>query len=288
MYYCTLEEAKTELSSYGNTPQNTVRADDVMRAIRTVTRRINQIMVGRSEDHVFLPQIKTRKVPLSGSYLNSSLNTLRLDWPLLSPTTVLADGSAVTSVVSGYPQGETPYRQLRISSSGSWWYSYISTSCGDPAYADITGVWGWHSDYANAWEDSGATLTANVDASATEITTSGIDSDDLYGDPYRLSRGALIKIDDEFMLVIGTSKDSAKATLKRGVLGSTAAAHSSGDAIYVWQVEEPIRSATARQAGLMLARRGAYQTEQVDGITLGYPPDLLLELARVLTDYING
>lgn len=288
MYYCTLEEAKAELSSYGNTPQNTVREDDVMRAIRTVTRRINRTMVGRSEDHIFLPQIKTRKVLMSGSYINSHLNTLSLSWPLLAPTTVLADGTAVTSVAAGYPQGETPYRMLRIGSSGSPWYSYISTSCDDPAYVDITGVWGWHSDYANAWEDSGATLSADATSSATELSTSGIDPDDLYGDPHRISRGALLKIDDEFILVVGASKVNDKVTVKRGVLGSTAAAHSSGDTIYVWQVEEPIRSVTARQAGLMMARRGAYQTEQVDGITLGYPPDLLLELARVLTDYING
>lgn len=287
MWYCTLNDAKS-LMAAGKDSEATDN-DHLMTLIHRASTRVNLELVGRSGDYIFLPQIKTRQVLLSANYIDSIRNTLMLKWPLLAITSVSVDGTSVTSVASGYPAGETPYRLLRINSSGSHWYSYISTNCGDPVYAEIAGVWGWHSNYAEAWQDSGLDLSANISSSVLSLTTSDVDRDDLYGLPPALSRGALIKIDDEFMWILDTTPTSDTASLKRGVLGSTAAAHESGASIYVWQTEEPIRHVVARQAAFMYHRRGAYEQSTFDGaVSVQYPADLLLELASVLTEYANA
>lgn len=287
MYYCTLNDAKAVMAA--GTESRATEDDLLMSMIRRVSARVNLLLTGRSEDYLFLPQIKTRQIPLDGHYIDSMRNTLLLRWPLLAITSISADGTSVTSVASGYPSGETPYRQVRISSSGDLWYSYITANCEDPAYAEITGVWGYHSNYAEAWMDTGLDLSAGISSSVLSLTTSDVDADDLYGMPPALSRGALIKVDDEFMWVIGTNITANSVSLKRGVLGSTAAAHDSGDSIYVWQVEEPIRQVVARQAAFMYHRRGAYEQSTFDGAaSVQYPPDLLRELAAVLTEYANA
>jgi hypothetical protein len=286
MWYCTLHDARSVMAAG---PDSKATDDDLlMSLIRTVSARVNLTLLGSSADYLFLPTTKTRQVLLDSSYINSRLNTLLLPYPLLALTSISADGTAVTGVAAGYPAGATPYRQLRISSSGSPWYSYISTSCGDPAYADITGVWGYHSSYAEAWQDTGLDLSTALAADGASLTTSDVDDENLYGLPPALSRGALIKVDSELMWVLGTNINANTAGIRRGVLGTTAAAHDEESSIYVWQVEESIRHIAARQAAFMYARRGAYEQSSFDGATsVQYPPDLLREMQATLTQYAN-
>jgi hypothetical protein len=78
-------------------------------------------------------------------------------------------------------------------------------------------------------------------------------------------------------------------TIRRGVNGSTPAAHVATTAINVWQVEEPVKRACIRQSAMMYARRGAFQVEVLDGIgVVTYPQDLLVELKNVLTEFMYG
>jgi hypothetical protein len=77
-------------------------------------------------------------------------------------------------------------------------------------------------------------------------------------------------------------------TVARAVLGTTAAAHTSTTAVYVYQVEDAIRRVTARQVGMLNSRRGAYNNSQTDmstGINVTYTRDLLDELNAVLDEY---
>lgn len=285
MFYCTLAQAKAELKA-----RETADDERLLRHVKQATARVNQIMTGKSTRQHFWPTIATRPILLDGDHVNSYLNTLLLgsDNPLLEITALSADGTVVTANAAGYPSGESPIKQIRISSSGDRWYSYIS-QCDDPAYASITGVWGYHSDYANAWLAADTLSAAITTTTETTFTVANIDGDDLFGFEGRISAGCLVKIDSEYMLVTGVDILNNRATVRRGFQGSTAATHLISAAVSVWQTEEPISRVVARQAGMLYAREGSYQVEVIDGVgAISYPQDLLSELARTLQGYING
>lgn len=284
MIYCTLAEARRQ-----HKVAATDTSDDpiLLANIRQVTARANKLLMGRSSRwDYFGPTIEARSIPLSASRINSDINTLRLDRPLLALTAVVAYQTTVTSVAEAYPQGDTPYRQVRITSSGRLWWDYASRT--DPSYATVTGVWGYHSDYDNAWLAVDA-LVGDINASVTALTVADVDGADPYGLTPRLSTGHLLKIDDEYLEVSATDTSSDVVTVRRGVNGSTAAAHSSGATVYTWQVEEPIRDVVARMAGFKYARRGAYEAKRLDGVgEVTYPQDLLKEFAAVVSEYQYG
>lgn len=285
MFYATLNEVKSEMIA-----QTAILDNQTLRYIRMVSERINKIMTGKATRHIFWPTIATREILIDRDHVNSYNNTLALGNgnPLLAITTILADGTSVTANAAGYPSGDSPITRIRISSSGDWWYSYITT-CDDPAYASITGVWGYHSDYANAWLQVDTLSAAITTTTALTFTVANVDGDDPYGFPYRLSAGNLVKIDSEYMIVTATNDQNNTVTVIRGAQGSTAATHLVSAPVYVWQTEEPIVRVVARQVGLLQARRGAYQVETVDGVgAISYPQDLLRELNATLQEYING
>lgn len=284
MLLCTLAEARRQHKvADADTGDDVILLDN----IRAVTARANKLMLGKSSRwDYFGPTIEARQIPLSAYLINSNANTLRLDRPLLSLTAVVAYLTTVTSVAEVYPQGDGPYRHIRITSSGLRWWDYASDT--DPSYATITGVWGYHSDYDNAWLAADA-LAGDINASVTSLTVADVDGADLYGLTPRISVGHLLKIDSEFMEVSATNTASNVVTVRRGANGSTAAAHSSGATVYTWQVEGPVRDVAARMAGFKYARRGAYEASQLDGIgQINYPQDLLREFAAVIGGYQYG
>jgi hypothetical protein len=285
-FYCSLADAREELLA----SEKTVDDNRVLRYVRMVSNRINLLMIGKSQRPYFWPVTKQEQVPLDGRHINSAQNLLLLRRlpPLLAISAVTADGSDISSTVEGYPLGAPYFDQLRITSNGSTWYSYLCNNGGDPGYAAITGVWGYHSDYANAWVQVDA-LTVEQSAIATSFTVADADGEDQDGITPRFSPGMLVKIGDEVELVTAVNTGNNVISASRHRNGTTAAVHVIATPIYVWQTEDPIRRVTARQAALMVARRGAFQVETVDGVgTVSYPQDLLNELAEVLTEYINS
>lgn len=281
--YCSLARAKQEIKAV-------ITGDDdkLMRNVNDISRRIDHIMCKRSGMAAFGPNHKAIKFPVSERYVVSANNSfvLRRELPLLAITGALIDTTSITAVLEGYPQGEPWFRQVRITSDGDGWYTYCDTD--DPSYLTLTGVWGYHFDYDNAWLNVG-TLSAQMSAAETTFTIADIDGDDDYGYPDKISRGMLLKIDDEYMMVASTDTATNTGTVKRQMLGTTAALHANGSTIYRWETEEPIQRVVARQSGLLYARRGAYQIETIDGVgAVSYPQDLLTELKHVLAGYINS
>lgn len=284
-FYCSLAEARDELKATSNTLDD----NRLLRYVRMVSHRINRIMSGRAYVPYFWPVTRQESLLIDARHIDSYRNTLLLRGlpPLLAVSTVSADGTDISSAIEGYPQGSPYFDQLRITSSGNGWYSYLCNGC-DPGYALITGVWGYHSDYANAWAQVDA-LTVTQTAGATSFTVADVDGADQDGITPRLSPGNLVKIGDEIELVTAVNTGNNVVTASRAQNGTTAAERLLGVAVKVWQTEDPIRRITARQAALMVARQGAFQVETVDGVgAISYPQDLLHELAAVLTEYINS
>lgn len=283
--YCTLHDVRSELNA-----ESTVDDDDVMRLIRQVCRRIDRLFM--SKVALFVPYLQARRVPLSGSNINSIDSTLMIGSPLLSLTGVSANGQTLTigTNVQAYPVDSIPYYQLQL--LGDAWWSWYRVYCSDVRgvqYASITGIWGFNTDYANAWLVVDAvTTTAITTTTATTFTVADVDGDNPLGEAPRISAGNVIQIDSEWMDVIGTDDVTNTVTVVRGVNGSTAATHAIGAEVSVYLVEEPIRRACTRQAAYMYARKGSYDTTRIsDFSTITFPKDMLDEVNELLELYSN-
>jgi hypothetical protein len=281
-YYATLADAKAELKATG-----TVDDSKILRNLRNISARVDRLKQSRRP--FFLPYVESRLVRVDRDHINSYDSLLTFPDPLLSLASVDVAGTALTvgTTVEAWPTLDSPFHQLRIIGFDSVWYSYY-TDDGEPPMATITGVWGFHRDYANAWLSVDTVKNAaGITAAATSITVADVDGTDGYGFSPRLSAGAFIKVGSEFMQVTATDTAANAITVIRGVHGSTAAAHALDDAIYVFQVEDDIRRVVARQAAFMYARAGAFESTTVTdmGGTVNFPSDLLAELRATVGGY---
>ena len=89
------------------------------------------------------------------------------------------------------------------------------------------------------------------------------------------------------MEVVKVDTATKTLTVLRGAQNTTAAVHTIGTAIKIFEVEDDIVSVATRQAGLLYARRGAYMqiTSYPDGVSVQYPSDLLPELRATIQRY---
>jgi hypothetical protein len=282
--YCTLADAKRELKASG-----TVDDDRLFRHVLQISRRIDSIMSPHHRRPYFAPYTEARDFRVNKNNINSYRNTFYLgdgEW-LFEHSAITLDGTSVYSSASQYPALDRVYREFQLNSYASTWYDRTQEDT-NPALVRVTGVWGYHGDYDNAWW-SVDSLAAGITAAATSLSVSDIDGDDFDGFSPRISRGNLLLIGTEVLEVTDTNTTTNVATVRRGQNGTTAAAHSLADAVKTWQVDEPIRRVTARQAALMYAREGAFQIESIDGVgEVSYPQDLLTEVKMTLSEYMYG
>lgn len=148
----------------------------------------------------------------------------------------------------------------------------------------VTGVWGWHDDYANAWKPAGenvVTMTSN----ATTFTAASATGTDGWGLLPRFQVGQLIQLDAEYMHVGGVSGNTV--TVIRGANGSTAAAHSaSSTPIYSYVPPVDISEICLRWAAWLYKQEDAGDYSGITGSkqmgSLSVPPDLPADLMRLL------
>lgn len=284
--YATLDDVKNEMLA-----DSTLHDAEIMRGLRQVSRRVDGIF---KRPNLFAPVIEARDIALSASGINSADRTLMLRpnqgglSPLLSLTGTTLNGSAlvVGTTVQAYPVATAPYYQLQL--LGDCWSSWYASYCsGRSPNALVTGIWGYHPDYAHAWtavDELGADLTD----SAVVLTVTDVDGETSYGETPRISPGHLLRIDDEWMDVIATVEATNIVAVVRGVNGTTAAAHESGAVVSVWQVDDDVRRAVTRQVAFQYARKGAYETRKVQEFTaIDYVPDLLQEFRNLLNQFAN-
>lgn len=281
-YYCTLADARAELKA-----ENTTDDVSLFNRVRAASERLDRIFQSRRP--YFAPWNETRHKRVLTESVYSQQNTFLFDDNLLALTSVTLNLTALTvgTDVEAWPTIRPPFRKLRLIDWTRSWYNYLDTSVtAPPPYVQINGIWGFHRDYANAWlkvDD----LAANITDSVTSLTVADIDGSDPYGRTPRLSAGALIRIGTEYMDVLSTNTTTNIATVRRGVNGSTAAAHSTNDDVDVWQVEEPVRNIIARQAAFKYARRGAYESAVITEVgAVQFPADQLAEVWGVVTGYV--
>lgn len=276
--YITLAQAKSELKA-----ETTTDDAKVYSYIRQFSARVDRLFQSRRP--VFAPYVESRQIRVAPEAVNTQDNTLYFPDNLLAISTVVAGTTGLTSGTDfeAWPTLSSPIHRLRLLSTGNDWYSYCTTD-GTPLFVTIAGIWGFHSDYANAWAHVDD-LVGNITASVTSLTVADVDGGDLYGQTPRISAGNLLRIGTEYLEVLATNTTTNVVTVRRGVNGSTAAAHTTGDDVEVWQVEESLLR-IARQVAFMYARRGAFESSTVtDFGVVNFPSDILSEIRGIMQGF---
>lgn len=295
--YASLDYTKRELKAAQ--PTSSVMSNDDMRLaghLREVSMRLDSEFPQIPRWPYFAPWRGTRKFLVTPQQVNSALNTFQFHANLLELTGDVTYGD-VTLVdgtnVEVWPDAEQPpFNRLRLIDRWQSWYGGNCNGCGAPVQVSIPGVWGYHRDYANAWQQT-TTLTATMTDSQMDISVDNLSASNDYGITPGISIGSLIRIVDgttEFMEVTAVDFIQNTATVLRGVNGTTKIAHTDAAAgVEVFQVENPVQIAVARQAALMYARQGAFTTVEVVGMTeIRYPADWLVEVRAMMGGYSNG
>ena len=120
----------------------------------------------------------------------------------------------------------------------------------------VTGVWGWHDDYANAWKLSTDSIPGGgITSSATNFTVASVGGADAWGLTPRFSPGQLIKVDTEYMHMVAANSGTNTLTVVRAANGSTAATHAAAAPISIYVPPTDITEIALRWAGWL------YKTE---------------------------
>lgn len=287
MLYATLAQVRAEMdeqAASSGEPSEAINDAYVLDALRTVTGRFR----ARLRPRDFLPLKTTIYIDALGHHIDDQQGLLGLAtafgiYPLLAVTDVV-DGEGVTLELNEdyrpYPRASTPAFHLQLLTGGSWskysqtWLEAIS----------VTGTFGYHSDYANAWLLSGDTVQdAPLSSSATAIHVANVSGENAYGISPRFSAGNLIQIENEWIEVVATDTNGNTLTVVRGARGTTAASHAQNTPIRVFQVEPAVNRIAWRYAAFLYARRGAFNRSTFDGVTTTeFPDDMPGEIENVL------
>jgi hypothetical protein len=280
--YCTLAQAKAQIKA-----TKTVDDDDVFDFIAVVSQRIDGLLnSGRKRKRpYFAPYVEARPFKARAWNVNSQDQILDLGENLLELTSVVTNGQNVTANIQVYIADFPPFTKLQLSNNNFSWYTLDQSPPEGRRHPEpliVTGIWGYHDDYDNAWADSADDLAAGADATTTTIKVSNADL---------FSPGNLILVDDEYMEVTATDTTPTpdELTVVRGVNGSTAATHLINADVFIWQIAEEIAHVTARQAAKIYAKKGAFEVSMITlaGI-VQYPRDLTAELLSTLEPYLGN
>lgn len=287
--YATLAETKQFMAA-----ESSIDDVDLLGLIRQVSNRIDKMFMPKRKAPVFAPYIETRNnYRLTGEKTNSYDGTYYFGEPLLALSGVSVGSTALTpgTNVQVWQGDLSPYMTLGLVDSccGSWGRYVNCSGCNGSPFVSIAGTWGYHTDYANAWLDTLQVIpVANLTISAISFVVANVDAPNANGLTPALSAGNLIQVDTEWMEVASTDITSNVVTVRRGVNGSTAAAHTAGAIIYAFQVEEQVKRATYRQAAGEYTKIGAYDESTVQDLsTVTFFADVLAEFNTLLTLFAN-
>jgi len=121
----------------------------------------------------------------------------------------------------------------------------------------VTGIWGWHDRWSQAWRDSGDRVSGNaLSAHAALLRVADSAGADEDGADPRFHVGHLLRIDGEYLRVTAIDRTANRLTVLRGVGGTRATAHLRDAKIETYAPAPAIRDLTVRYAELMLKSVG--------------------------------
>lgn len=257
---------------FAKVPQENLLRRFTVRASRSFDKYVSN---GLLPQRVFYPQVATYAFDHPGEgrvhdgYDSRSLlgelvvhpeSVLLVDRDLLEVDTLTTRNGGVTISSGDYTLGNVtgargvpPYDRIILEPDGTTTvFEYLDT----PYNANsVTGTWGYHNDWSNAWVDTGDTVqNSPLAAGGTTLTVSDSpEGADTLGLEPRFQVQGLLKIEEEYLYV--TEISGTSVTVKRGVNGTTAAEHASGTPIYRYQPPEEIETAMLMLATHLFNRK---------------------------------
>lgn len=257
--YATLAEYKAFSTARGQT-SSTDATDDVV--IDNLLEAASRYIDSKSA-RWFYPRIEQRYYSIPDS------NELDLDADLLEVITFLnGDDVAIASTEYNLlPRNYTPKYAIELKDISA--VTWASDSSGDTEYViDLTGIFGSHDRYVDAWTIAGTLGAAISDTTTLAFTmTAG----------HTVAVGEILRVENE-ILIPATVVSNTITPVARGDNGSTAATHANGKTVYTWQPMEEARNAVLEMAMRAYKRRfgvsgGAAETITGAGVVLT-PKDL--------------
>ena len=264
--YATLAENKAYTTARGQTSTTDTSDDAVIESLLKAISRYVDTQTARW----FYPRIETRyfDVPYS--------RELVTDADLLEILSITnGDGISIPSTeYSLRPRNQSPHFIIRLlDNSTYYWASDGSGNTHD--VIEVTGIWGCHNHYSAAWETI-TTLAEDLDTSETGFDVSS---------GTNISVGNIVRIGDELSYISAVATNTLTGT--RAENGSTAATHSNGANVRVWQFMDELKTATLETALQAYRRRfGQSGTNQATitaaGVVLS-PKDI----PSIMVDFLN-
>lgn len=214
--------------------------------IRAAIHNASRLVEGRCL-RTFVPYVSERTYDAVGQQITS--HSLRLDEDLLE-LSELVNGTGETIAGTDYVLDDLNSDvkwQVRLKRFTSSSFFYSGTS-GIEGVISVSGTWGFHDDWANAFTDTLDTVQSNpLLIGDSLLTVSNTIGENLYG-LLRFEVGMILRIGTELLLITAVNTTTQKLTVVRGYLGTTAAAHLQAVKIYSYQPVADIQDATAKLA----------------------------------------
>jgi hypothetical protein len=241
--------------------------------VRRETRLFDYPIKPRSAFGVYDAQAWVDQMNATGDL---GAGVLRLDADLLSVETLLnGDGSTISA--SDYvlePANEGVKHSIRLlSSSGVKWQ--YGTSGRREQVISVTGLWGYHPNYATAWLDSLDTVQSNpLTIGGTSLTVSDADGAAADLQSPRFQAGQLLKIESEYVNVIAVNTSTNVLTIKRAANGTLAAAHAQSTPISIYRPLDDIVMAALRLVAWRYTQKDAnsFDREAILGTGIAITP----------------
>lgn len=100
----------------------------------------------------------------------------------------------------------------------------------------VSGLWGWHDDWARAWRGSSDSVQNNpLSAGATVLNVLDADGPDSFAEAPRFQVGQLLRLEAEYVRVLAVNPAANTLSILRGVNGTTAAAHAVHTPLDIYQ-----------------------------------------------------
>lgn len=104
----------------------------------------------------------------------------------------------------------------------------------------ITGIWGYHPQWAQAWQVIDQLAPTGIDANETQLA---IDTTQT-----KVAAGHILRLDDEYVRVSAVDTTNQQLHIQRGVNGTQASAHLAGIPIEQYQMPADVYQACLRWA----------------------------------------
>ncbi|MFA5836177.1 MAG: hypothetical protein WC837_04390 [Bellilinea sp.] len=204
----------------------------------------------------------------------ASNRVLRLDEDLLEIVEI-KNGDGIVLLPAEYvlePANEYPKTRVRLRSGEIW----LESDDGPEQAITLTGWWGYHDRYADAWRTVGAVQDAPLTAGATQVTLLDVSERET---------GELLRIEDELMLVEAVDDLTKKLTVERGINGTTAVQHAQATPIKRFRPSGTIEQICVRLVKWRYAQKDVDSFDQsyvVGSGVVSTPSSIPADVARIL------